>query len=267
MAQHEVSGNGLPEKDWFSVQEISERWGCPIEELVHFAETSKLQVCAKLRKVAGTQFEFQTNSSGEDATVEKSRRPDGFTGLYGISGKDIGVLAKDGGVKPTELYEPDQEYTDAEALAELIEKLRQEDGNAYRFICVDEGEPWWIGGDDYWYLGPDGNPPIAWVMPEDLLVTRKERDRFESQHEIAVNDSETSSDQEIIPDCASEDLRLLVEASRQFWCTAEVDKAGTHPRNAEVVAWLKGKGLSQKQAQSGATFIRPKWARRGRPEK
>jgi hypothetical protein len=35
----------LPEKEWFNLNEIAEKWNCSVEELLHFSELGRLQIC------------------------------------------------------------------------------------------------------------------------------------------------------------------------------------------------------------------------------
>lgn len=53
---------GLPEKEWFTLEEIAQRWGADREALLHFAETGSLEVCRLLSKLDSSPFEFARQS-------------------------------------------------------------------------------------------------------------------------------------------------------------------------------------------------------------
>ncbi|MGZ8152367.1 MAG: hypothetical protein ACXW0Q_05790 [Methylovulum sp.] len=57
---------------------------------------------------------------------------------------------------------------------------------------------------------------------------------------------------------------ILNEAALKFWANADQEEKDTQPKQAEVVKWLKSKGLSDISAQQGAVIIRPEWAAKGR---
>ena len=60
-------------------------------------------------------------------------------------------------------------------------------------------------------------------------------------------------------------LVALNLASKIFWGQrAQRDVPSTYPKNAEVVDWLRGRGLSARLANAGASIIR-RWTRPGRP--
>ena len=65
----------------------------------------------------------------------------------------------------------------------------------------------------------------------------------------------------------SDNLAILKQAAAKFWANADRDDRTTHPSKPDVVAWLIARGFSEVTAQSGATIIRPKWARTGRKAK
>lgn len=62
----------------------------------------------------------------------------------------------------------------------------------------------------------------------------------------------------------SDKLQYLRQAARKFWGSQNEATRHTHPDNADVVAWLIDKEFSKKQANAGASIIRPSWAPPGR---
>ena len=66
-----------------------------------------------------------------------------------------------------------------------------------------------------------------------------------------------TSDQDHI----SAQLRLLEQASWEFWSSADRDDRKTFPTNQSVTDWLIQQGFSKNLAEAGASIIRPNWAK------
>lgn len=62
----------------------------------------------------------------------------------------------------------------------------------------------------------------------------------------------------------SDKLATLNQAAAHFWANADREDRGTHPKNADVAAWLEKRGYSQGLAAKAASIIRPEWAPTGR---
>jgi hypothetical protein len=62
----------------------------------------------------------------------------------------------------------------------------------------------------------------------------------------------------------SNDLKILMAASVRFWADADLDDRDSQNTNAVVSEWLMEKGFSRRNADAGATIIRPKGAGVGR---
>ena len=96
--------------------------------------------------------------------------------------------------------------------------------------------------------------------PELFTITRQHLafvfDAIESQCNLSL-------DQEWV----SEQLRIVNQASKEFWSTADRDDRSTHPKNEDVKAWLIDKGFSATLADKSATIIRPDWVTNGRRPK
>jgi len=65
-------------------------------------------------------------------------------------------------------------------------------------------------------------------------------------------------------DHVSPKLATLHAAAMRFWGNADRDDRGTHPRNADVAAWLIKHGYSSTLADKAVSIIRPEWAPSGR---
>lgn len=63
------------------------------------------------------------------------------------------------------------------------------------------------------------------------------------------------------------EILTLVAASKLYWSPPHVafDKVATHPKNEEIEAYLRIRGISGNHANSAMTLIRPREAARGRP--
>jgi hypothetical protein len=62
----------------------------------------------------------------------------------------------------------------------------------------------------------------------------------------------------------SRKLQILIQAADRFWKNADPEDSGTHNTNEVVSAWLQTQGMSKRQADAGASIIRPEWATAGR---
>ena len=63
----------------------------------------------------------------------------------------------------------------------------------------------------------------------------------------------------------SDELALMNKAAEKFWKPADPTESDTHPANPTVAAWLNAQGMSAPKAKTAASYVRPKWAQRGRP--
>ena len=68
-------------------------------------------------------------------------------------------------------------------------------------------------------------------------------------------------------DHISEDLATLNNAAHKFWANADKNDKDTHPKQQDVIDWLKSQDFSDISAKQGAVIIRPKWAADGRRPK
>ncbi|WP_020146704.1 hypothetical protein [Thioalkalivibrio sp. ALJ15] len=267
MGQQNMVSAGLPEKDWFSLDEIAERWGCSVDLLTHYAEVEMLRVCANFHQVTGMERTIYTKAKGEDSTLRDHELSAPVAGLFGIQACDIAHLNRTGGVRPRELFDPDQKYTTAADFFIFDEEQREEHRCSYTFIKTADTQPMWYEGGEQRPVWPDGQAPVDYVTKNMLLVTRVERDRFEKLYRIGAHAGELPANPGPGDAVYTESMRILLRASREFWSTAEPEAPKTHPSNDEIVDWLKGQGMSARLAESAASIIRPDWARVGRPRK
>jgi|YelNatPaOPRAMG01_1025707.scaffolds.fasta_scaffold46282_3 hypothetical protein len=71
----------LPEKEWFTLEEIAQRWGCSVEDLWHYAETDKLRLSVIFP--SEYRIDWLRAKPGERGIVEwhRSERTKGPIGL------------------------------------------------------------------------------------------------------------------------------------------------------------------------------------------
>lgn len=266
MAQQNMASAGLPEKNWFKLDEIAERWGCSVDLLTHYAETGMLRVCANFRRVTGIKVALRSNANGEITAFSfKLNVP--VAGIFEIPAEEIAPLNRHGRVLPRGLYELDAKYTTAASACSFDEELLEEvEGWRDCIVTADTGSMWCKGGEQrpVWLYGP---PPVDYVTKGMLLVTRVERDRFEKQQGMGAHAGEMPSDVAPGEVVETESMRLLLQASREFWSTSDPEEPTTHSSNEDVVKWLKEQGMSERLAGAVATIIRPGWAHAGRRKK
>ncbi|MGM0553285.1 MAG: hypothetical protein ACQETK_05710 [Pseudomonadota bacterium] len=190
MAQQDIASAGLPDKEWFSLDEMAERWGCSVDLLTHYAEVEMLRVCANFHRVTGTQQTIWTNAKGEDSTLRHYELSAPVAGIFGIQACDIAHLNRSGGVRPREIFDPDQIHTTTAAFFLSAEELFEEHKGMYEFIKTADTKPMWYEGGEQRPVWPDGHPPVDYVTKNMLLVTRVERDRFEQEHRIGAHAGE-----------------------------------------------------------------------------
>jgi hypothetical protein len=78
--------------------------------------------------------------------------------------------------------------------------------------------------------------------------------KFESSEDLVNKNHHNISNQ----------LVLINQASFKFWANADRNDRDTHPKNADIAAWLVEREFSESLAQKAASIIRPEWAPSGR---
>jgi hypothetical protein len=104
------------------------------------------------------------------------------------------------------------------------------------------------------------------AIPAHVEIAKKWEAFFskETEQNLCNNETYKSRDDFFI----SENLRVLINAEKEWWSTADRDDPSTHPENKDVARWLQTSGISKTLAGYAASFIRPAWAHKGRkPEK
>ncbi|MCP5187032.1 MAG: hypothetical protein H6991_04640 [Pseudomonadales bacterium] len=255
MSEDEIS---LPEKSYFSVLEIAERWGCSSEQVIHYMDEGQirpaiksvdifglgifdLDVVIEAEKRAGRDFhadiwQFATGHSIDkqniiDATLWFRRE---FR-FYYINRQDIEHIGdrtvismmedlgrhKYGLVRGCDTYEP--------AVHDITNLVIRGDESPYILV----------------------HHPYTW-NPLNVIVSREERDRFEFEHSISRNSERQSEYDTAYLKVLREAIFEFFEPRRQLDAKSEV-----------VVEWIENRlqlaGLegSRRIAHAMFTIIKP----------
>ncbi|MEO1751155.1 hypothetical protein [Thiofaba sp. EF100] len=137
----------LPEKEWFSLEEIAERWGCSVDDLLHYGETDVIRICAKTRNMQFVRGRIQNGHFIDSSEPEK------IAGIIAVPPPIIGEIA-DG--------KPITEGIWAELKKE---KIGDEAANPTSWFWIDSMDA---------------------VGLKSLVITREERDRFEREYRLGA---------------------------------------------------------------------------------
>ncbi|WP_078083878.1 hypothetical protein [Microbulbifer mangrovi] len=96
--------------------------------------------------------------------------------------------------------------------------------------------------------------PQSWrydtnISLSDIALKREDLDN------LFVQSSSTGT-----PGYWGDGLVVLVRAAKEFWGNADPSEKDTFPKSADVEAWLKKEGLSDRAAKSAPQLLRPFWA-------
>ena len=241
----------LPEKSYFSPAEIAERWGCPVEQVLHYLDDGALRPAIKTGDLK-RGYLSPTWPMPEDA-FDSTSRDDRF--LY-IPVDSVSREVVDGMMWCFSIYQ----------------------------VETFEGTTYWIteGGTggleaqsiDYMVVVRDhGDPPIWEWDRNNTIITREERDRFERDNGIVVDGQAATAEaaelqQEapaggLVFPYATRELEAMREAVRLYWEDYTPDKR--LPTQKEI-AYTLGELLGLPQQSNGdparkaitlATAIRP----------
>ncbi|WP_373190472.1 hypothetical protein [Halomonas sp.] len=107
--------------------------------------------------------------------------------------------------------------------------------------------------------------PVPQIGPEDLLCLVDDLESLVNQGLIKRRADDTGTAASDQPAAEHQDyppqLRALMVAWRTHWGNADPDDRTTCPKKSDVVDWLIERGFSAKNADAGATIIKPQWAR------
>jgi len=102
------------------------------------------------------------------------------------------------------------------------------------------------------------------ISRDDLLCFADDLEKLADKGRIKRRADDTSAATSGQPDADRQHyprhLEALTIAWRKFWKNADPTDRTACPKKPDVVAWLIAQGFSAKNADAGATIIKPKWA-------
>ncbi|KTG17758.1 MULTISPECIES: hypothetical protein [unclassified Guyparkeria] len=181
MTRDNVAPAGLPEKEWFSLDEIAERWGCSTDYLIHIGGQGLLAMGVWADGWEIWDLEFRT---------------DGHLGVgfFTLEAQDVAKL----------------EQADGQFIAGGCFGFSGE--GDFIFPTVGFGTTGYASKFSAGTDGSFGNRPLVHIV--DLKVSRAERDRFEKEHRIGVHAGEMpkaggEDDREVHPKAKHGMLRVI----------------------------------------------------------
>lgn len=101
---------GLVDKNYYTLEEIEERWMMPRRDLVYLAENGLLRLSIRLFGVRLELGVYEQDANGEYFRVPHEHCT--FTGLQDLLERDVFRLFRDGEVQVTRFHAPEPEYRD-----------------------------------------------------------------------------------------------------------------------------------------------------------
>jgi len=226
----------LPEKTYFSLDEIADRWGCNVDLLEHYISEGWLREGAFGEEILANHF--VTLSELTDNAIKERVELEILTGSYEFSrDEEDCVRSLDDG--STQLF-----YLNVKNYQ--IDLMRPDLGVQCSEMETFEGDPIYL-------LDSDRRPTHIPTQLLKTVISREERDRFEREHSINV-DSTTESTGYSTPH-----LEVLREAINHFFNP----RRDPDPKRDEVVTWIndrlkeRGQGDSDRIASAIFTIIKP----------
>ena len=100
----------LPDREYYSLQELADRWNLPVADIQHFAETGKLEVSVRLSGVHAEAGNYERTAEG-NFTLPRFRKL--LNGHYPLRPKDLYEVFRRPEIKLVHLETPeDDEYFD-----------------------------------------------------------------------------------------------------------------------------------------------------------
>lgn len=151
---NQTTPTGLPEKDWFTLEEIARRWNCPIADLLHYGSRGMLEICAFKPNDEHCEYRpmgIPETERGWHVEVTFSHSEEDMP-LFALNSADIKKLELEG-----------QCYVE---------------GGAFGIFRVTF----------YPYVrSPDGHAKPILIYASKTFVTKRERDFFEKEHRIGAH--------------------------------------------------------------------------------
>ncbi len=141
----------LPPKEYFTLEEIEERWRMRRRDLVYYAENGLLELSARVVEVVLERGAIEEGPDGRWCRVPDGAGP--YTGLLALRERDLMEVFRNQGFHVRSFRAAKGRYCEVRAPAEGVR-----------------------------------------VQPDDLVVARAERDRFEQEHGLAASGARGAED-------------------------------------------------------------------------
>jgi len=238
---------GLPEKGWFTLEEVAGRWGCTVDELLHHGGQGVLELCI-YRHIKGCSQSYSNLAGENECEIEPSK---------GVGG---GWVYRPWYVAPicsTVDMTWDFDHSPLLAISPLdIRRIEFRGGALIEHGMVGVFSCSYMGNTNLPFNEKDQEHTI-----DTLLVTRLERDRFEREYRIGayagtMPDLSKSDTQNIY---TTDYINIMHAAINEFF----EPRQSIDAKKDEVVAWIKAKlseaGLldSDNVATAMFTIIKP----------
>ena len=76
----------LPDREYYSLQEVADRWNRPVADIQHYAETGKLEVCVRLLGVHAEAGNYEKTAQGNFLSPTYRKH---LTGHYPLRPKEL----------------------------------------------------------------------------------------------------------------------------------------------------------------------------------
>ena len=261
---------GLPEKDWFTLEEIARRWGCAVDDLLHYGMSDKLTLCFRpgvhpinyvlspctIKDDGGFELSADKQVTVLDNSTEWANLECCITdfSLIGLSKFELLEISMHGKWEGYMLL--------ISCIYDHFNKPMFNNkilGHEEVFTSPKSGDSFTVsaGFGDY----KDGHPPMFSVSLQDILVPKEERDRFEKTYRIGAfaGTMPNLSEPTQINSYTTEYINIMQAAISEFFETRRNFDASRE----KVVPWIKSlmktKGLpdSENIASAMFTIIKP----------
>ena len=272
------AGIQLPEKSYFTPDEIAERWACSVSDVFHYMNEGSLRPAVRTpavsqlfsRKTLISQDEFErairrayergekllSDSSawyGKDAPFKFENN---LPYLYLLAEDVERTVDFNWHMDPPRDGADTLRYSKEGRILFRTHRLETFEGKKLHIVSADD-----VAREEYFVLDfiedrPDGRfcHELQWVS-ERVAITREERDRFECEYGIST---ESNSDAPG-PLYSTPYIEVMVSAIREFFEPRRPNDA----KKAEVTDWIldrmgeKGLSRSENIAKTIFTIIKP----------
>jgi hypothetical protein len=221
----------LPEKSYFTIEDLAKRWDVTRSYVEHVIEIGDLCLAIpgfKLPITIQAKYEYE----GALPTPEEAN--------------------KNRHASSPEIYElPDYLYLPLSAAEDnIIPKPGVSTVGISKFSYSQEDS------SDFFLVDEMGNAITFYAAPNDIVILKSERDRFEEMHAITTDQFGGAQS---TPNYSTAYLQIMEKAINEFFCPRRNPDAKKH----EVVEWIKSEmakaelGDSENIAKTMFTIIKP----------